>query len=431
MEALEEAVLDQSQVVTYKWVCHKLGTTANAAKHLLFAFAEAQKKLGTNLEVIYLVAGMKKADSSVHAVSIVPFSKLQEVKSRYSFVSSVHVYSVHKSPIRDNDVLYSVDCDLASTLDVKRASAIVCAASKFRSDTFVADETDHSSGQRLVPKDDEEVKEAKPSSVIVKPKENRRNNISSMFSTMASKKRTAVTNVDPTSKEVATKDEKTATQKATKASCVFDVPISKQKVAVKTTEVLDSKVREDEAKKRNTKGHDKRKKNIDKTDPPKKRRKRIIEISDSSEEDEVGNDRRVGDSESPIPRWRKLKLEDESDEASEVSRPASRLQSKENDTDGGVEHGRRRRGRRLIEETVQDEDGYLSTQKKWVECSDGEVSDDENAKKRISSTDIQETKVETETETATAKSRKVVVTRQEPPPLKNKQATLTSFFKRK
>jgi len=102
MENLEEWVLEEEKVVTYKYLSKNLKVHVNVAKQMLFNFVQGQKnKLG----VVYLVSGLVKCDhgddsadiGTQQKVVLVKEADLEKVKSKFSEVLSQHIYSVQKT----------------------------------------------------------------------------------------------------------------------------------------------------------------------------------------------------------------------------------------------------------------------------------------------------------------------------------------------
>ena len=106
MENLEEWVMEEDKVVTYKYLSRSLKVHVNVAKQMLFNFT--QSKPGQCV-VVYLVSGLvrtKESDISGDGVTLdttqkvllVKDTDLENVKSKFSEVLSQHIYSVQKSP---------------------------------------------------------------------------------------------------------------------------------------------------------------------------------------------------------------------------------------------------------------------------------------------------------------------------------------------
>lgn len=98
-EKLEEVVLDENDIVTYKWVSRRWGVHTNVAKTILRDFHAEQKKLGRQLFCWYSVVQRR-------SVKLVPETKL---KGFLSSGATVHIYAVLRSRAEDPSVVYMGD----------------------------------------------------------------------------------------------------------------------------------------------------------------------------------------------------------------------------------------------------------------------------------------------------------------------------------
>ncbi|XP_062521598.1 DNA polymerase delta subunit 3-like isoform X2 [Corticium candelabrum] len=117
LENLEEYVIDENRVVTYKWLSRTLSVNVNQAKRMLFEFVTEQraKKSDNILNVIYMVSGLKRDSPTAEItqlVTLVSEDQLDKVKQGLQPVTSVHVYSVQKFKPKDLNVLYTADYEL-------------------------------------------------------------------------------------------------------------------------------------------------------------------------------------------------------------------------------------------------------------------------------------------------------------------------------
>lgn len=99
-------VLDNFQVVSYKWLSRKFSISSNEAKRLLQSFVEQH---GNSVEVIYAVAGWSKTEPRHYAVQLVSKSKLQQAKDTLEGHVSSHVYSVQPCIPKDSAELWSAE----------------------------------------------------------------------------------------------------------------------------------------------------------------------------------------------------------------------------------------------------------------------------------------------------------------------------------
>eukprot|EP00049_Salpingoeca_infusionum_P002864 m.60630 g.60630 ORF g.60630 m.60630 type:complete len:525 (-) comp11832_c0_seq1:2298-3872(-) len=111
VEAIRELVEDQSTTVSYKHLALKLDLPVNKAKQALTQYVDQCKVKETAVDTTVCVIGRDK--SSNLKILIVPEQELAAVKSSLEAVTSEHVYSVQKSPLKNAEVaLYAADYDI-------------------------------------------------------------------------------------------------------------------------------------------------------------------------------------------------------------------------------------------------------------------------------------------------------------------------------
>ncbi|XP_032227454.2 DNA polymerase delta subunit 3 isoform X2 [Nematostella vectensis] len=116
MDNLEEFVYDEDRIVTYKWLSRTLTVTANQAKQMLYAFLTTQqeKKNKPQLSVTYLVGGRILQHGEMCSQYVLTTDdRLEETKSQFDPVTSVHIYSIQKQTLKDSNSLYMVDYDIS------------------------------------------------------------------------------------------------------------------------------------------------------------------------------------------------------------------------------------------------------------------------------------------------------------------------------
>lgn len=415
LENLEEEIIQRNNIVTYKWLMKAIKVTANVAKQMLYEFVEKQKADGIELNVIYLVAGQRKSDNDtmVHEIRIVPSSQLDFTKSKFSTITSVHVYGVHKSPIQDLSMLYTVDYDSKGSAveDIKKSCAIQCRAVSFRNaDVDEPESVSQESPVIITRKEHQKIASTQraplPKSKTLNSKKKLGNDgaLASMFQNMGKKKK-----VEPT--EGGLNESNTVVRQGKNADeCHTLISVKKEGVKQQSLTSLntDGDKKSSDHTRVTSRGMEKpatKKRLVNKRKPDTannsalKKRRRIIEVSESSSEEDEEID-------SPIPS---PPTEIQSDDSEEPLPP--NLESQEN-----VKGARRKRI--LVEDVVKDQDGYLVIQKKWTEVDETEGSDNENEEPIPPPP-----KAKPATKTTTNLPK--------PSIMKNKQATLTNFFKRK
>lgn len=117
LEILAGYVLDNDELITYKWLSKELQVHVNVAKEILWEFYKKYRN-ENNIECTYLLIGILK-DNSMR-VEVVRELDLSKAKEKFSRIISEHLYSVHKS-LEDlkqlatsgsGDVTYSaIKCD--------------------------------------------------------------------------------------------------------------------------------------------------------------------------------------------------------------------------------------------------------------------------------------------------------------------------------
>ncbi|XP_045674308.1 DNA polymerase delta subunit 3 [Phyllostomus hastatus] len=133
LENIDEFVMDQNKIVTYKWLSYTLGVHVNQAKQMLYDYVERKRKenSGAQLHVTYLVSGsLVQNEHLCHKVAVVREDKLEAVKSKLAVTASVHVYSVQKAMLKDSGPLFNTDYDIlkSNLQNCSKFSAIQCAA---------------------------------------------------------------------------------------------------------------------------------------------------------------------------------------------------------------------------------------------------------------------------------------------------------------
>ncbi|XP_051881861.1 DNA polymerase delta subunit 3 isoform X2 [Pristis pectinata] len=132
VENVEELVMDENRIVTYKMLSHSLGIHVNQAKQLLYYYVELKRKenSGAQLHVTYLVSGKAVEDGiSCHKIAVVREDQLEAVKLKMLVTASVHVYSIQKAMLKDSSPLFNTDYEAIkeNLLSSNKYSAIQCA----------------------------------------------------------------------------------------------------------------------------------------------------------------------------------------------------------------------------------------------------------------------------------------------------------------
>ncbi|XP_066224637.1 DNA polymerase delta subunit 3 isoform X1 [Saccopteryx leptura] len=145
LENIDEFVMDQNKIVTYKWLSYTLGVHVNQAKQMLYDYVERKRKenSGAQLHVTYLVSGSLVQNGHLcHKVAVVREDKLEAVKSKLAVTASVHVYSIQKAMLKDSGPLFNTDYDIlkSNLQNCSKFSAIYCAAAVPRASAEISSE---------------------------------------------------------------------------------------------------------------------------------------------------------------------------------------------------------------------------------------------------------------------------------------------------
>lgn len=102
---LEDLVGDQLQVVTYKWLARHHAIPYDVAKRVLYQFFTKQPQ---KVKAMFLLSGWTKNEGR-HTVKIVNGAELEAVKSMFTAITAMHVYSVQPGVPKDSADLYNAD----------------------------------------------------------------------------------------------------------------------------------------------------------------------------------------------------------------------------------------------------------------------------------------------------------------------------------
>ncbi|KAL8588442.1 hypothetical protein ACOMHN_024544 [Nucella lapillus] len=446
LENIDEFVHDENKIVTCKWLSLTLKIHINQAKRLLYTFLQQQRKKDKDVNATYFVAGAFKGENGdmEHRCLVVSEEDLDTTRKQLSTVTSCHVYSIQRSHLKESNSLYMTDyegvrenladCNKYSSIHCQRAEVprsqparTTASPDKPRSAQTVDDKGSKGDGQTngsgshktdSVERKGGKGKKAEP-----------KGSIATMFA-QSSKKKDAD---GSRKKETATKNVAKENKPAAKKGGVMDLfanakPPAKPKAAAaeEKERPATKEVKAAEKKGKKPVSEPKGKKSRRKVDsdsddqPDKKRRRRIKnDLFDSSSEEEMEIEE-----ESPVPSPAK---EPQSDPESPIPRkktPEKRAREttpprEDTSTKGGK---LRRHRRKLVPKTYLDEDGFMVTEKVW----------------ESESTDASEVESETQKKAAAAPQKKPgpapakkASPQKKTSPVKGKQTSLMSFFKKK
>ncbi|KAJ3158720.1 DNA polymerase delta subunit 3 [Geranomyces michiganensis] len=109
LQKVDTALLYEKRVVTYKWLSRLLKVDVNAAKRLLSEYHQQSK--ADSVYATFCVQGAVRSAEG-YRCELVSQDNLEEVQSTYS-TFSVHIYSLQPSKLKDPDLLFAIDLDVA------------------------------------------------------------------------------------------------------------------------------------------------------------------------------------------------------------------------------------------------------------------------------------------------------------------------------
>jgi len=392
MENLEEWVMEENKIVTYKFLSRSLKVHVNVAKQMLFNFIEEKRKSSKELAVVHLVSGLVKGEkgTTTKVVLVKEGPSLENLLSKMDTLLSRHIYSVQQaeSPVTLTS-LYATDLEVfkedpisgGSNLSaIKNRAAVPREDLRSKTVAPVKEEKKIEVKKEVVKKEVKksgieeafakakktspvkaEVKEEKYKSVSTqKSNSNSKNKkpqgqIANFFAKQASKPKVEKSNVESKIEE----KENIANEKIEDNSVAKEEVVDRDEEKIPTVALADrngdkpSKVKSPKKSKR--------------VDDDSKKRKRIQVMSDSEDsagedsEQEMEKEENYEPPEEEVPPQSKL-LESDDEECI----PAT---PKENIVRPG-----RRRVRKQVDKTYVDEQGYMVTKKVY---ESGSETDDE------------------------------------------------------
>ncbi|GIY94309.1 DNA polymerase delta subunit 3 [Caerostris extrusa] len=143
IEKLEQFVLDEYRIVTYKVLSRELNIHVNEAKQYLQEFLEKQKSENVSLNVMYFLAGVIENGIKIF---VVPEKDLEKTKNSLSEITSCHIYSISKKKIcQEQHDNYNI-CKLAKLLISCFETLRVDMGSKL----YLTDENHNKNDQELI-----------------------------------------------------------------------------------------------------------------------------------------------------------------------------------------------------------------------------------------------------------------------------------------
>ncbi|XP_015904850.1 DNA polymerase delta subunit 3 [Parasteatoda tepidariorum] len=108
-DKLEQLILDENELVTYKMLSKELKIHVNEAKKFLSEFFTAQSSKGEmKLFAHYFLSGFIVKDGfRCKKIIIVSEEKLEQIKKEFDEVDCIHIYSVNKGGSRDDSSIFN------------------------------------------------------------------------------------------------------------------------------------------------------------------------------------------------------------------------------------------------------------------------------------------------------------------------------------
>ncbi|XP_059158562.1 DNA polymerase delta subunit 3-like [Physella acuta] len=453
-ENIEEYVVDDSKIVTCKWLSLMLNLNINEAKKALYTFVtnKRSKDKDSDFNVTYFVAGhgVDKNGEPMHKCVVVPEAHIDEVKTELSVVTSCHIYSVQRSKLKDYTPLYMTDYEIIkqNLSRCQSLSSIKCSHATKREavkpcikpiETPLAKIKVEKNGVSTSAEAVKPPSTTITSSTKATSKKEPKGSIASMFATVNKKsekdENSAAVSAKVDQPVVASNNKKPKpVEEKGGVMALFNKQTTnkattKEKIEPKATVIESKKENEPKKKKKEIK---KGKNNSDDEAPVGKQRRRIrTDLFDSSDEEE--EERVSEDEEDPDIINCSIEIEEEVKEE-DVASSKEEMKKEEEDkeaveavkTNGSSR--KRKRVMKVVTKHYLDEDGFMVTSKanEWESASD-DSGLEEAAKVDEKITPAADVK-KIPPPKAQAKSK--AVPKKSVSPSKGKQTSMFSYFKK-
>jgi len=387
MENLEEWILEENKVVTYKYLSKSIKVHVNVAKQMLYNFVQEQTSKGNkNLGIVYLLSGFmksEKADNPKLKVVMIKEKDLDTQIKKFDKILTKHIYSVQSHDKISSTNIYATDmmsvredissCNAHNAIKNKAAvprpnQAYVQPSSSKTTKEVVKQEVKKES-QPIPLKKDENKKSPAKKSPITKKEETKKSSTTAAAANKATAKKGGNSIASMFAKQSAAAASKPPVSKPKEELASKTSPGKENMENTRLEEQRKDGSGEKKADKKPTvKAETKTAKNNKKpTGKPAKKnessmkRKRIQVTSDSeeSENDEEDNERAAeSDNEGP-PRARIIESDEETEEIPSTPQPTSNGNG-------------RRKVRKEVDKTYIDDKGFMVTKKEYVYESEDE-----------------------------------------------------------
>jgi len=376
IENLEEWILEEDKVVTYKLLSRALKCHVNVAKQMLFNFVtEQKKKKNSELGIVYLVSGNVKflGEDPKLKVVLVEERNLEEEVKKFVKVLSRHIYSVQKSKNVTSTSLFGTDhvglkgdvysCNSQSA--IKNKSAVPKVNLDINRQTQQLNERNVKSEVKEVePEMKKEIKEE----IKSESKTKKISSIESAFSKSKPKKSPEKADGRKLKKPTSNISSMFAKQSANakpKVKEELSSSTSPGKENLENVQIEGEKEENEKTATKNSASTNKkpsstRKKSV-KDDMKKRKRIRVASDSESedSEEDQQGEKDIVGDMEEAPPQASIIDSDEEEIPSTPIPEPSQSTA--------------RRKVKKEVEKTFLDESGFMVTKREVVFVSEDEA----------------------------------------------------------
>lgn len=443
LENLDEWVLEENKVVTYKFLSRGLNVHVNTAKQMLWNFVH--NKNGSCKGVVYLVSGHLK-DNKGNKVCLIKEEELKKTLEDFDKVFSQHVYSVQLNQAVSASSIFATDLEVfkedpfasCQLVGISNPAAVLRAAEQARkiapgvslvkAEKPVKNETKKVGGienafskvkkpseldNKSSPSSSAKEKPKSPEKKATNTKKPQAGGIANFFMKQAAKPKVVadkreIKEETESKKEIKKENESeknTGEEKENKGNHQSDTkstekPKENDKAVIKPTKKVEKK------------SFGKRDKEAPKVLDDTKKRKRIQVMSDSEDEEKSEEETHEDEVETEAPPQAKL-LESEDEEDPIPATPKANIEASRTG---------RRRVKKQVDKTYMDEDGYMVT-KKVLES--GSETDDDVEEPKVEAESVKSEPKKEVTEAPPSKKAKVVASG-----AKN-QKGIQSFFTKK
>lgn len=383
LENLEEWILEEDKVVTYKYLSKSLKCHVNVAKQMLFNFVQEQQEKGNkDLGIVYLVSGFVKSDSGPTKLKVVMIEEKDMDKQSPTFekVLTKHIYSVQKHKKISSTALFATDimsvrediysCNAQNA--IKNKAAVPRPSEAFNQmpgpskdvKPVIKKEPTAAASSAIATKPKLENK--KPSPKKVSPSKIKKEDVSKKTGSAGKKAGSNIANMFAKQaakpKEVKPPKEDLTSKTSPGKENLENARIEEEKKSESAEKKKESASKVTTSK-ASSKASSKSKKNSSSKDSTKKR-KRIQVQSDSDESDEEGVVERPPSEDEAPPQARII----ESDDEEIPSTPQPKTKSSQ---------AGRRKVRKEVDKTYMDAKGFMVTKKEFVYESEDEPAEEE------------------------------------------------------